>query len=125
MEAVSPAFRPPLILQPRTVRSDRAVIPMRSIKNPNSSRKRIRRKIEVKARGEKEVLTAVSIDYSDPDWKSKYQQDFEARFRIPRISDVLHDTVSYPSTFGLRMRLVAIATSNFEGKISLNRLLLF
>ncbi|KAL8531472.1 hypothetical protein ACS0TY_008169 [Phlomoides rotata] len=102
MEAVSPAFRPALILQPRTVRSDPAVTSMRSLKNPNS----IRRKIEVQARAEKNVPTAACIDYSDPHWKSKYQEEFEARFRIPHITDVLHDhdTVSYPSTFGLRMR---------------------
>lgn len=121
MEAISPAFRPATILLPRAVRSGRAVMSMRSIKNQDSNRKRIRRKIEVKARAEKIVPTAVRIDYSDPDWKFKYQEDFEARFKIPHISDVLHDSVSYPSTFGLRMRLVAIITSKLRKKISLNR----
>lgn len=45
-----------------------------------------------------------SIDFNDPNWKSKYQKDFEARFRIPHLTDVFPDAVSYPSTFCLKMR---------------------
>ncbi|XVE86845.1 hypothetical protein DITRI_Ditri18aG0067900 [Diplodiscus trichospermus] len=44
------------------------------------------------------------IDFSDPDWKSKFQQDFEKRFNIPHITDLLPDAHSFPSTFCLRMR---------------------
>ncbi|XP_019182840.1 PREDICTED: ATP-dependent 6-phosphofructokinase 5, chloroplastic [Ipomoea nil] len=45
-----------------------------------------------------------SIDFSDPDWKLKYQKEFESRFNIPHITDVFPDAVSYPSTFCLKMR---------------------
>ncbi|KAK8492932.1 hypothetical protein V6N13_076683 [Hibiscus sabdariffa] len=45
-----------------------------------------------------------SIDFSDPDWKSKFQQDFERRFNIPHITDIFPDAQSFPSTFCLRMR---------------------
>ncbi|KAM7515765.1 hypothetical protein LguiA_005348 [Lonicera macranthoides] len=45
-----------------------------------------------------------NIDFSDPDWKSKYEEDFESRFNIPHLTDVFDDVVSYPSTFCLKMR---------------------
>lgn len=45
-----------------------------------------------------------NIDFSDPDWKSKYEEDFESRFNIPHLTDVFDDAVSYPSTFCLKMR---------------------
>ncbi|KAG4154177.1 hypothetical protein ERO13_D03G042200v2 [Gossypium hirsutum] len=44
------------------------------------------------------------IDFTDPDWKSKFQQDFERRFNIPHITDTFPDAHSFPSTFCLRMR---------------------
>lgn len=53
------------------------------------------------------------IDFSDPDWKLKYQEDFESRFRIPHLTDVFPDAVSYPSTFCLKMR--SPMTENFAG----------
>nr|XP_028950304.1 ATP-dependent 6-phosphofructokinase 5, chloroplastic-like [Malus domestica] len=48
------------------------------------------------------------IDFSDPDWKSKFQGDFEKRFNIPHITDVFPDSVPIPSTFCLRMRTPVI-----------------
>ncbi|XP_022740459.1 ATP-dependent 6-phosphofructokinase 5, chloroplastic [Durio zibethinus] len=45
-----------------------------------------------------------NIDFSEPDWKSKFQQDFEKRFNIPHITDIFPDAHSFPSTFCLRMR---------------------
>jgi 6-phosphofructokinase 1 len=45
-----------------------------------------------------------AIDFSDPDWKSKFQEDFETRFNIPHITDIFDDAVPIPSTFCLRMR---------------------
>ncbi|KAH6808125.1 phosphofructokinase 5 [Perilla frutescens var. frutescens] len=108
MEAVSPAIRPALIWTQRTGHLDRVRLSFGSVTSPKSNRKRIRRKIELSARAEKNVSATAtatqSIDYSDPDWKTKYQDEFEARFRIPHIADVLTDAVSYPSTFCLRMR---------------------
>ncbi|CAB4314247.1 unnamed protein product [Prunus armeniaca] len=48
------------------------------------------------------------IDFSDPDWKSKFQRDFERRFNIPHITDVFPESVPIPSTFCLRMRTPVI-----------------
>lgn len=48
-----------------------------------------------------------SIDFTDPDWKLKFQADFEERFRLPHITDVFHDEVPIPSTFCLKMRLAS------------------
>lgn len=45
-----------------------------------------------------------NIDFNDPDWKVKYEREFEARFNIPHITDLFPDAVSYPSTFCLKMR---------------------
>lgn len=57
-----------------------------------------------------ETKNTVAIDYNDPDWISKFQTDFENRFRIPHVTDVFDDAVSYPSTFCLKMRYL---TENF------------
>jgi hypothetical protein len=45
-----------------------------------------------------------AIDFSDPDWKTKYEEDFEKRFNIPHLTDFFPDSAAYPSTFCLRMR---------------------
>lgn len=45
-----------------------------------------------------------AIDLNDPDWKSKYQRDFEERFNIPHITDVFPDAEAIRSTFCLKMR---------------------
>ncbi|GAB4847231.1 ATP-dependent 6-phosphofructokinase 5, chloroplastic [Ancistrocladus abbreviatus] len=44
------------------------------------------------------------IDFSDPDWKTKYQQDFERRFNIPHLTDIFKDLQPIPSTFCLKSR---------------------
>jgi len=44
------------------------------------------------------------IDFSDPDWKTNYQRDFERRFNIPHITDIFPDADPIPSTFCLKMR---------------------
>ncbi|KAF8092133.1 hypothetical protein N665_0423s0018 [Sinapis alba] len=46
-----------------------------------------------------------AIDLSDPEWKLKYQRDFEERFNIPHISDAFPYAEAIPSTFCLKMRL--------------------
>ncbi|KAJ1399532.1 Pyrophosphate-dependent phosphofructokinase [Sesbania bispinosa] len=48
--------------------------------------------------------SSTEIDYSDPDWKIKFKEDFEARFRLPHITDTFPDAASMPSTFCLKMR---------------------
>ncbi|KAL2246646.1 ATP-dependent 6-phosphofructokinase 5, chloroplastic [Sesamum indicum] len=104
MEALSRPIKQTLVLRPRTSHSDHALLPLRSLKNPKSNLTRTLRSVDAKARTEKHVSTAATIDYSDPGWKEKYQKEFEARFSIPHITDVIHDAVSYPSTFCLKMR---------------------
>ncbi|KAM0012706.1 putative 6-phosphofructokinase [Helianthus debilis subsp. tardiflorus] len=90
MGSLSPAMTPKLLLSAKTSHtiSLNAVFrpPFRS---PGSMIKRIRCK---------------SIDFSHPDWKTKYQQDFEQRFNIPHVTDFFPHAQSYPSTFCLRMR---------------------
>ncbi|CAO2830576.1 unnamed protein product [Amaranthus hypochondriacus] len=44
------------------------------------------------------------IDLNDPQWKIKYQQDFERKFNLPHLKDVFKDLKPIPSTFCLRMR---------------------
>ncbi|KAL9247715.1 hypothetical protein vseg_021118 [Gypsophila vaccaria] len=43
------------------------------------------------------------IDFSDPDWKAEYQKDFEARFNLPHLKDVLN-VKPRPTTFSLMNR---------------------
>ncbi|KAL0431858.1 UNVERIFIED_CONTAM: ATP-dependent 6-phosphofructokinase, chloroplastic [Sesamum radiatum] len=104
MEALSQPIKPTLVLRPRTYHSDHALPSLRWLKNPKSNLTRILRNVEAKVQTEKHVSTAATIDYSDPGWKEKYQKEFEARFSIPHITDVIQDAVSYPSTFCLKMR---------------------
>nr|VDC63533.1 unnamed protein product [Brassica rapa] len=48
--------------------------------------------------------SSVSIDLSDPNWKRKYEREFEERFSIPHITDVFPDAEAIRSTFCLKMR---------------------
>lgn len=43
------------------------------------------------------------IDFSDPDWKAKYQKEFESRFNLPHLKDIL-DLKPRPTTFSLMNR---------------------
>jgi len=43
------------------------------------------------------------IDFSDPDWKTKYQKEFESRFNLPHLKDIL-DVQPRPTTFSLMDR---------------------
>ncbi|XP_073121425.1 ATP-dependent 6-phosphofructokinase 5, chloroplastic [Henckelia pumila] len=106
MGVLSPAIESRLILPPMTARSDHELFPFGSLcLGKNTKRNGITKRIRVKAQLEKQVSTAApSIDFSDPDWKFKYQKDFESRFNIPHITDVFPDAVAYPSTFCLKMR---------------------
>lgn len=47
---------------------------------------------------------ATSLDFDDPDWKSKFQSEFEERFNIPHLTDVFPDAQPIRSTFCLKMR---------------------
>lgn len=41
------------------------------------------------------------IDFSDPNWKQHYQEDFESRFNLPHLRDIL-DVKPRPTTFSLK-----------------------
>ncbi|XP_026402429.1 ATP-dependent 6-phosphofructokinase 5, chloroplastic-like isoform X2 [Papaver somniferum] len=43
------------------------------------------------------------IDFGDPHWKQKFQEDFENRFSLPHLKDVF-DTKPIPTTFSLQKR---------------------
>ncbi|PHT31233.1 ATP-dependent 6-phosphofructokinase 5, chloroplastic [Capsicum baccatum] len=65
-------------------------------------------RMRVVAQAKSAVVVSNNIDFSDPEWKVKYQREFEARFNIPHITDVFPDAVSYPSTFCLKMSSVKL-----------------
>ncbi|XP_024005085.1 ATP-dependent 6-phosphofructokinase 5, chloroplastic isoform X2 [Eutrema salsugineum] len=58
------------------------------------------------------MAETAAIDLSDPDWRLKYQRDFEERFNIPHITDVFPDAEAIRSTFCLKMRS---PTEDFSG----------
>lgn len=43
------------------------------------------------------------IDHHDPDWKSKFQDEFEERFNLPHLNDILA-VRPRPTTFSLKKR---------------------
>lgn len=45
----------------------------------------------------------LDMDTSDPDWKTNYQKDFESKFNLPHLKDIL-DVKPRPSTFSLMQR---------------------
>ena len=50
------------------------------------------------------MCAEAQIDFSDPEWKNKYKQDFEQRFHLPHLTDIFKDLKPIPSTFCLKMR---------------------
>ncbi|TKY69929.1 ATP-dependent 6-phosphofructokinase 5 [Spatholobus suberectus] len=62
--------------------------------------------------------STTTIDFSDPDWKTKFKDDFEDRFRLPHITDFFPEAASMPSTFCLKMRTPR--TSDFLGNYPLD-----
>lgn len=57
--------------------------------------------------------SCTAIDFNDPDWKTKFKQDFEARFRLPHITEIFPDAPPIPSTFCLKMRFVFFTELNW------------
>jgi hypothetical protein len=49
------------------------------------------------------VAAKPRVDYSDSDWKKKIQEDFERRFNLPHLRDVIH-VEPRPTTFSLKSR---------------------
>jgi len=67
---------------------------------------RVAGKVGVFAEVSSPSRTTSAIDFSDPDWKTKFKQDWEARFRLPHLTDIFPDASPIPSTFCLKMRFV-------------------
>ncbi|KAK1290179.1 hypothetical protein QJS10_CPB18g01365 [Acorus calamus] len=49
------------------------------------------------------IVVKPEIDFEDPDWKKKFQDNFEERFNLPHLRDVL-DVNPRPTTFSLKRR---------------------
>lgn len=45
------------------------------------------------------------MDFTDPCWKTKFQEDFESRFNLPHLKDAL-PVKPRPTTFSLKNRSV-------------------
>ncbi|KAK3157531.1 hypothetical protein QOZ80_2AG0123820 [Eleusine coracana subsp. coracana] len=73
-----------------------------------SSRRLRRVGYEKKSRIGQLVVRAVSVDrpqldFSNPDWKKQFQEDFDMRFSLPHLRDVI-DLEPRPTTFSLKSR---------------------
>ncbi|XAR73465.1 6-phosphofructokinase [Bertholletia excelsa] len=105
MESISPASGPKLVA-PTISSQQQHLRPLGpAIPSSRSKLRQICKKIRVHAEHTTPPATATAaIDFSDPDWKSKFQKDFESRFNIPHLTDILPNAVPIPSTFCLKMR---------------------
>jgi 6-phosphofructokinase 1 len=43
----------------------------------------------------------LDLDFTDPSWKQKYQEDWDRRFNLPHITDI-YDLKPRPTTFSLK-----------------------
>jgi len=63
---------------------------------------------DMKSRTYQLVARAMSVDqpqldFSNPDWKKQFQEDFNKRFSLPHLRDVI-DVEPRPTTFSLKSR---------------------
>ena len=61
-----------------------------------------------KSRTDQLVARAISVDrpqldFTNPDWKKQFQEDFDKRFSLPHLRDVI-DVEPRPTTFSLKSR---------------------
>uniref|UniRef100_A0A8R7QY50 Phosphofructokinase domain-containing protein n=1 Tax=Triticum urartu TaxID=4572 RepID=A0A8R7QY50_TRIUA len=49
----------------------------------------------------KATSTKVELDFNDPSWKQNFQEDWDNRFNLPRITDI-YDLKPRPTTFSLK-----------------------
>ncbi|XP_057492666.1 ATP-dependent 6-phosphofructokinase 5, chloroplastic-like isoform X2 [Actinidia eriantha] len=96
MDSLAAAIAPKLVVPARNSDFSGGRLLGKPLLRPTSNQ--ISKKIRVHAE------KTTPIDFGDPDWKSKFQKDFEARFNIPHLTDVFRDAVPIPSTFCLKMR---------------------
>ncbi|XP_028098165.1 ATP-dependent 6-phosphofructokinase 5, chloroplastic-like [Camellia sinensis] len=100
MDSLSPAIASKIVLPARN--SYQFLGPVLPSLRPSFSR--LCKKICVHAENTTPTPIAPAIDFSDPHWKSKFQDDFEARFNISHLTDIFRDALPIPSTFCLKMR---------------------
>lgn len=92
----------PYLIPPRLTHNRSSTLPL-----SNSTPHRFVKNVAVFAQHtNSSVSTSSSIDFNDPNWKIKFQQDFESRFRLPHITDIFPHSPPIPSTFCLKMRFV-------------------
>ncbi|GAB4831644.1 hypothetical protein Ancab_005656 [Ancistrocladus abbreviatus] len=53
------------------------------------------------------VASHPDVDFTDPDWKTKFQKDFEGRFHLPHLRHVV-DIKPLPTTFSLMSSVVQV-----------------
>ncbi|KAL2907194.1 ATP-dependent 6-phosphofructokinase 5 chloroplastic [Bienertia sinuspersici] len=104
MDTLSPAiaatFAPPLPSKSTSLFAG-GVSQVRFPRTLTRGRKSERVSLSVCAKSEK---ASEEIDLSDPEWKTKFQEDFQQRFNLPHLTDVFKDLKPIPSTFCLKMR---------------------
>ena len=49
------------------------------------------------------IVDHPKLDFSNPNWKKQFQEDFDRRFSLPHLTDVI-DVESRPTTFSLKSR---------------------
>ncbi|KAF3621820.1 ATP-dependent 6-phosphofructokinase 5, chloroplastic [Capsicum annuum] len=110
MNSLSPAIGTSTIRPSTNFYGDHELLLISSVKliklSPPLTCRKMRMRVVAQAKSA--VVVSNNIDFSDPEWKVKYQREFEARFNIPHITDVFPDAVSYPSTFCLKMSSVKL-----------------
>uniref|UniRef100_A0A453K0D8 Uncharacterized protein n=1 Tax=Aegilops tauschii subsp. strangulata TaxID=200361 RepID=A0A453K0D8_AEGTS len=48
-------------------------------------------------------MDRLKLDFSNPNWKNQFQEDFDRRFSLPHLTDII-DVESRPTTFSLKSR---------------------
>ena len=61
----------------------------------------------------KAISGKLDLDFSDPSWKQKYQEDWDRRFSLPHITDI-YDLEPRTTTFSLKKDRFIPAISLFD-----------
>lgn len=71
----------------------------------HSKLKRFQRRITtgLRIKDVRAVIFKPEVDFKDPDWKMHFQEDFDRRFNLPHLRDIL-DVQPRPTTFSLKSR---------------------
>lgn len=61
----------------------------------------------------KATSSKVELDFNDPSWKQKFQEDWEQRFSLPSITDI-YDLKPRPTTFSLKKNRTPTGDENVD-----------